>query len=180
MAISGSPLADQLSMTILSTKVNFGGTLTEVIRQRLDLDRFGKLLRRYYIVLGDRLDCWYEELPWRRQAPLHQRSEAVARRHLQRCGYFILARNYRAMGGEIDLVALDGLELVFVEVRTRGLPAAALPQEAADEEKREQIRHAAAAYVAARRAHRVATRFEVIALTRAGRGRHLEHLKDAL
>jgi|SRR6516164_11551453 putative endonuclease len=166
-------------MTILSTKANSSGTLTEGIRGRLDFDRLGKLLRRYYIFLGDRLDCWYEELPWRRQTPFDQRGDAVARRHLQRCGYLILARNYRAMGAEIDLVALDGLELVFVEVKMRSDHVTGLPQEAVDDQKRGQIRHAAAAYVAGRRAQGVATRFEIIVLTRAGRGRRLEHLKDA-
>ena len=48
-----------------------------------------------------------------------------------------------------------------------------------DDHKREQIRRAAEAYVMSRRAQGVATRFDVIAITGAGRGRRLELIKDA-
>lgn len=136
-------------------------------------------LRRPYVRLGGFFDCWYEELPWRKGIPLGQRGEGIARRHLRRCGYLVLARNYRASGAEIDLVALDAAQLVFVEVKTRSDEAAGMPQEAVDDHKREQIRRAAEAYVAARRAYGVATRFDVIAITGAGRGRRLELIKDA-
>ncbi|MBQ9753720.1 MAG: YraN family protein [Lentisphaeria bacterium] len=38
-------------------------------------------------------------------------------------GYRILARNFRLKSGELDIVALDGLTVVFVEVKTlRRLP----------------------------------------------------------
>ncbi|HLW70616.1 MAG TPA: YraN family protein [Candidatus Binataceae bacterium] len=136
-------------------------------------------IRRPYIALGELLDRCYEELPWRRRLPLGPRGEQIARRYLRRCGYLILARNYRAMGAEIDLVALDDAALVFVEVKARSGLEAGTPQEAVDERKQEQIRRAAEAYVAARHAHGVATRFDVIAITGAGRRRKLELIKDA-
>jgi putative endonuclease len=136
-------------------------------------------LRWPYVQLGGFFDRWYEELPWRKRVPLGPRGEAIARRHLRRCGYLILARNYRATGAEVDLVALDGSQLVFVEVKARTDSEAGLPQEAVDDNKREQIRRAAEAYVAARHAQAVATRFDVVAITGAGRGRQLELIKDA-
>lgn len=34
-------------------------------------------------------------------------------------GYTIITRNYQIRGGEIDIIALDGDEIVFVEVRWR-------------------------------------------------------------
>ena len=37
---------------------------------------------------------------------------------LQRKGFTILLRNYRSHVGELDIVALDGKTLVFVEVKT--------------------------------------------------------------
>ena len=57
--------------------------------------------------------------------------EERAGRFLQDKGYHILATNYRSSDGEADIVALDGKELVFVEVRTRrggkfGAPEASL------------------------------------------------------
>ncbi|MDQ3549072.1 MAG: YraN family protein, partial [Chloroflexota bacterium] len=38
---------------------------------------------------------------------------------LQRAGYRIIDRNWRIRGGEIDIVALDGETLAFVEVKAR-------------------------------------------------------------
>ena len=142
-------------------------------------DQLWASVRRPYIWLGDYFDRWYEELPWRKRIPLGARGEAIARRHLRRCGYQILARNYRAQGAEVDLVALDSSVLVFVEVKARTDLDAGLPQEAVDEHKRGQLRRAAEAYVTARRAQGLATRFDVIALTGAGRNRRLELIKDA-
>ncbi len=43
--------------------------------------------------------------------------EDLALEYLKKKGFRILARNYRCTGGEIDIVALDGNVLVFVEVK---------------------------------------------------------------
>lgn len=45
--------------------------------------------------------------------------ERYAARLLEERGHTILARQWRCKAGELDLVTLDGEELVFVEVRTR-------------------------------------------------------------
>ena len=45
--------------------------------------------------------------------------EGVAVRFLQEKGYVLMATNYRCRWGEVDIVAQDGDDLVFVEVRTR-------------------------------------------------------------
>ena len=50
---------------------------------------------------------------------LGRAAEAAAARHLERLGYRIVAANFRAKGGELDLVALDGEVLAIVEVRYR-------------------------------------------------------------
>ncbi len=46
-------------------------------------------------------------------------AEAAAARHLERIGYQILQNNFRARGGELDVVAIDGAALAIVEVRYR-------------------------------------------------------------
>ncbi len=46
-------------------------------------------------------------------------AEEQAAQFLLNLGYTIITRNYQIRGGEIDLIALDGNELVFVEVRWR-------------------------------------------------------------
>lgn len=45
--------------------------------------------------------------------------EVLAATFLRRQGYGIIATNWRCAAGEIDIVATDDEELVFVEVRTR-------------------------------------------------------------
>jgi putative endonuclease len=55
-------------------------------------------------------------------APLGQRGERHAAKYLKQQGFKIIARNRMlggALKGEIDLIAIDGEFLVFVEVRTR-------------------------------------------------------------
>ena len=46
-------------------------------------------------------------------------AEARAARYLEARGLHIVERNYRSRYGEIDLIARDGVTLVFVEVRAR-------------------------------------------------------------
>jgi len=50
---------------------------------------------------------------------LGRAAEAAAARMLERAGYRILTANFRAKGGELDLVAMDGTALAIVEVRYR-------------------------------------------------------------
>lgn len=45
--------------------------------------------------------------------------EELACEHLEAQGFRILARNYRVKAGEIDIIARDREELVFVEVKYR-------------------------------------------------------------
>jgi putative endonuclease len=48
-----------------------------------------------------------------------QAAEEAARRHLERAGYQLVARNFRSRRGELDIVAIDGDALALVEVRYR-------------------------------------------------------------
>ena len=136
-------------------------------------------LRQQWVSVGDYLDRWFEELPWRQRIPLGRRGERIAERHLRRCGYRILERNFRAAGAEIDLVAADRETLVFIEVKARTSGAFGVPAEAVDTRKSERIRRAAAVYLRHNRAEARPARFDVVAITGTGRERHLELLKDA-
>ena len=82
---------------------------------------------------------------------LGRQGEKLARRYLERAGYHILDANYRCPWGEIDLVAQDGAELVFVEVRTRRAAGYGTPQESITAEKREHLQAAAQDYLQKRR-----------------------------
>lgn len=59
-----------------------------------------------------------------RRGELGMAGESLAACHLERGGWRIAARNARTRFGELDLIALDGPALVFVEVKARyGGPA---------------------------------------------------------
>jgi putative endonuclease len=110
---------------------------------------------------------------------LGRRGERIAERHLRRRGYRILERNFRAAGAEIDLVALDGETLVFVEVKTRRTTHSGAPAEAINRRKQNQLRRAAELYALGHRAQDCAMRFDVVAICADRAGRHLELLRDA-
>jgi putative endonuclease len=108
-----------------------------------------------------------------------RRGEKIAERYLKRRGYRIVARNFRAAGAEIDLVAMDGATVVFIEVKTRRNANAGSPAESVTEHKQRQIRRAAEVFAARYRANERAMRFDVIAIVGAGRQTQIELLKDA-
>jgi putative endonuclease len=45
--------------------------------------------------------------------------EDLAAAHLRRLGFTIVARNVRTREGEIDLIAFDGVTLIFAEIKSR-------------------------------------------------------------
>ncbi len=55
--------------------------------------------------------------------------EDLAAQFLEDRGYRILTTNYRCAYGEVDIVAQDDQELVFVEVRTRHTESFVAPEE---------------------------------------------------
>ncbi len=91
--------------------------------------------------------------------------EQLAARHLAGTGCVIRDRNWRIKGGELDLVAEDGGEIVFVEVKTRQGSAYGFPEEAVTFAKRQRLRFAAHAYLTAHGLHGRPYRFDVISVT---------------
>lgn len=91
--------------------------------------------------------------------------EDVAARHAASRGYRILDRRWRAVHGEIDLVAEERGEIVFIEVKTRQGGAYGLPEDAVTRRKRAQLRALAETYLAAKGLHGRAYRIDVIAVT---------------
>lgn len=82
---------------------------------------------------------------------LGRRGEDEAATYLTSLGYRIVDRNWRCPRGEIDIVALDGGELVVVEVKTRSSRAYGDPLEGVTAEKLTRLCVLAGAW---RRAHR--------------------------
>ena len=79
-------------------------------------------------------------------------------------GYAILDRRYRTRSGEIDIVARDGLTLVFVEVKARVGETCGTAREAVTARKRHQLIRMAADYLARQRLSEIAVRFDVVTI----------------
>lgn len=92
------------------------------------------------------------------------RGERLAVRHLKKSGLRIVTRNYRNRFGEIDIIALDGQTIVFVEVKTRKSNDAGTPLEAVGEAKQAKIVQVAQAYLKQRRLFETSVRFDVIGI----------------
>ena len=106
--------------------------------------------------------------------------ERCAAEYLARRGYRVVARNARAEGVEIDLIALRGSVCAFVEVKTRRGPGRGAAEEAVDARKRERLVRGARAWLHARRAAHLRARFDVIAVAALrGGGYELRHWPGA-
>lgn len=68
-------------------------------------------------------------------------------RLLEEKGYRILKQNYSSRYGEIDIIAEDGIYLVFVEVKTRSKNFLVHPLETITPSKRNKIRKTAQSYL---------------------------------
>lgn len=91
--------------------------------------------------------------------------EDGAARFLEERGLEVVARNVRAGGGEIDIVASDGRAVVFVEVKWRRDASRGVPAEAVTPAKRRRLLSAARAWLAANPAHSSRdVRFDVVAI----------------
>ena len=93
---------------------------------------------------------------------LAQAGEQAAAEHLERGGMRVVERNYRCRAGEIDLIALDGNTVAFVEVKLRRAPFD--PLEAVDNRKRRQVCRAAFDFLLRRGMLGRPARFDVVAV----------------
>jgi len=95
-----------------------------------------------------------------------RRGEDLAHRFLRRHGFTIVARNYqrRAGAGEIDLVAWENDQLVFVEVKTRATSEFGMPEEAVDSEKQVYLVRAARDYLRRANIDWDAVRFDIVSV----------------
>jgi putative endonuclease len=104
------------------------------------------------------------KLPWWRRW-FGTRSERAAAGYLRREGYRILTRNYACPLGEIDLIALDGRTIVFVEVRSTASGDATRPAASVDGVKQRRLTDLALYYLRQHRLLNQTARFDVLAIS---------------
>lgn len=115
------------------------------------------------------------------RASLGRRGEKLARQFLENRGYGIVTTNYRCPGGEIDLIAVDGHEVVFVEVKTRTSEEAADVEAAVTPVKQRRLAAAARHYLArVPAAQERPCRFDILGIVCDGHGGFdIRHIPDA-
>jgi len=107
------------------------------------------------------------------------RGEEIAARYLERRGYRIVERRYRCRAGEIDLVAQEAGEMVFVEVKTRRGDTCGSPLEAVTRRKQNRLILLARIYLAHRRLCDVPCRFDVVGIRVDANGTDVQLVQNA-
>jgi putative endonuclease len=102
--------------------------------------------------------------PWWRRW-FGTRSERAAARFLRRQGWRILVRNYSCPLGELDLVALEGHCIVFVEVRSTGNDDTERPAFSVDPAKQKRLTALALYFLRQKRLLDRPARFDVLAIS---------------
>ena len=115
---------------------------------------------------------------WRSKT-LGQRGEQAAARYLRRKGYRIVARGQREGRSEIDLVAVDGRTVVFVEVKTLASAELGHPAEAVTPDKQRALTRGALTFLKRHDLLEYASRFDVVAISWTKRKPKIEHIQDA-
>jgi putative endonuclease len=127
------------------------------------------------------LDEFAAQTPQRKtRKELAKEGEEHAAKHVASLGYRIIKRNF-SLGrvGEIDIVAYDGDELVFIEVRTRTDHSYGPPEASIDPRKQAQLKRVARGYYYVNGIQEQVCRFDAIAVELVGKKVEIRHHKNA-
>ncbi len=112
---------------------------------------------------------------------LGRTGERLAARHLRRCGFKVLYRNFRPpRGGEIDLVCREKETLVFIEVKTRAPGALGRPADAVDLPKEDAIIRGAQAWLRLLDDPGIPVRIDIVEVILGSSRPEITHTRDAL
>jgi putative endonuclease len=105
--------------------------------------------------------------------------EQCAEEYLRRKGYVILERDWKSGHRDLDIIALDGAVLVFVEVKTRRNRMFTDPETAVDYRKIRNIKLAANHYIKYRR-YDGDCRFDIVSVIgQNGQLEEIDHIEEA-
>ena len=108
------------------------------------------------------------------------RGEELARKYIKKQGMKILEANYRALRGEIDIIAQEDGRIVFIEVKTNDAGSNVSPELRVNPTKQRQIGKIARAYLQYTGKSGRDCRFDVIGVILHDKGKHeITHIRDA-
>jgi putative endonuclease len=108
-----------------------------------------------------------------------KKGENIAADYLKKNGYRILETNFRCPLGEIDIIARDKEDLIFLEVKTRRSADLGYPEEAVDSRKQKKISRLAEYYLQTNKLTNTPARFDVVAITMSGSSTEVRLIKNA-
>ena len=106
--------------------------------------------------------------------------EDEAEKYLKQKGYKILERNFKCKRGEIDIIALDKDEIVFIEIKARISLKYGLPSEAVTKYKLKHIYKTAEYYLYIRNLGKERVRIDVIEVYIKNKRVIINHLKQVV
>lgn len=104
--------------------------------------------------------------------------EELSQKYLKEIGYEILEKNFRCKQGEIDIIAKDKEEYVFIEVKTRSNLNYGKPREAVCNFKQKHIVKCTKYYLYIHNLNNVYVRFDVLEVYLNDERYKIEHLKN--
>ncbi len=119
------------------------------------------------------------DLKDRRKIITGKTGEGIAAGFLTQNGYQILDVNYRCPIGEIDIVARERDELVFVEVKTRKSSAMGYPEQAVGTAKQKKMSQLALWYLRDQKVRDAPVRFDVVAILLLPSGNDIRLIRNA-
>jgi len=84
--------------------------------------------------------------------------------YLKKLGYKILDKNYTSPFGEIDIIAKENKELVFIEIKFRSSNDFGMPKEFVGKNKQSKIIKTALQYIKNRNLGKIGIRFDVLSM----------------
>jgi putative endonuclease len=115
----------------------------------------------------------------RRKIITGKTGEGIAAGFLTQNGYQILDVNYRCPIGEIDMVAREKGDLVFVEVKTRKSSAMGYPEQAVGTVKQKKMSQLALWYLRDKKVGDASVRFDVVAILMLPSGNDIRLIRNA-
>jgi putative endonuclease len=110
---------------------------------------------------------------------LGRKGEEIACAYLAKKGFQIKERNWRYKNGEIDIIAIDGKEMVIVEVKTRSAIIYEEPRDSISDKKIRFLVNAAEEYIF-ETDYYGDTRFDIVSIKWYGEGKYeIEHIPEA-
>ena len=108
-----------------------------------------------------------------------KQGENLAAAFLKKNGYRICEVNFRCVLGEIDIIARDKSELVFIEVKTRRSYDMGYPEQAVGIRKQRKMCQLALWYLQKKNMTDISARFDVVAITMLPSGNEIKLIKNA-